>query len=166
MNSFSIEYTPGASDLDSLAFGETGAWWGAETILLVEDETIVRTAAAEALKSAGYNIVAASSAAEALSNCIPLCQRIDLLLTDMVMPGMSGLEMADKFKTLFPRGRILLMSGHTEQILAHTKAALGEPEDGIPCLAKPFSISVLARKVRETLDANPCIITDDSTMQS
>jgi len=155
LNPCSLECASPTSDVDSLAYAEIGARRGPETILLVEDDAIVRTAAGEVLASAGYNIVAASSAAEALSNCIQVSQGIDLLLVDMVMPGMSGLDLADKFKILFPRGRVLLMSGHAEQVVAHTRIAYRRPDDAIACLAKPFSGSVLMKKVRETLDAKP-----------
>jgi CheY-like chemotaxis protein len=149
-----ISASPTASDVESLTFAETGARRGSETILLVEDEAIVRMAAAEVLASAGYNVVTAGSAAEALSKSFQLSQGIDLMLTDMIMPGMSGLDLADKFKILFPRSRILLMSGHAEQIVAHTGIAYGESDNVIPCMAKPFSVSMLMQKVRETLDAN------------
>jgi DNA-binding NtrC family response regulator len=127
-----------------------GLWCGPETILLVEDETFVRKATAEALESAGYRLVIASSAAEALEAYRQSFRLVDLLLTDVVMPGMSGHHLAARFESLCPRARVLLMSGHQEQLAEFDPFRYGKK-----CLAKPFSIRTLLRKVREVLDASP-----------
>jgi CheY-like chemotaxis protein len=78
-----------------------------ETILLVEDEAFVRKATAEVLESAGYGLLVAGSAAEALEICRQGCRPVDLLLADVVMPGMSGRELALEFKISCPRARVL-----------------------------------------------------------
>ena len=123
---------------------------GPETILLVEDEAFVRQAAAEALESAGYRLLIAGSAAEALEAYRNCFRPVDLLLADLVMPGMSGRELAAEFEGLSPGTRILLMSGYTEQLAACEPSRYGKK-----WLAKPFSIHTLLRAVREALDTNP-----------
>jgi len=98
---------------------------------------------------AGYRLLIAGSAAEALEayrKCFP----VDLLLADVVMPGMSGHELAAKFEGLSPGTRILLMSGYAEQL-----AVCQSSPHARKWLAKPFSIHTLLRAVREALDTNP-----------
>lgn len=124
-------------------------WRELETILLVEDEAFVRKAAAEALESAGYRLMIAGSPAEALELCRESCQTVDLLLTDVVMPGMSGHELAAKFERSWPQSRVLLMSGYVERLPQWGSSAYGNAY-----LAKPFSTQTLLKKVRELLDAN------------
>lgn len=102
------------------------------------------------VESAGYRLVIATSAAEAFEACRRNSRPVDLLLADVVLPGMSGRDLADEFETLCPRARVLLMSGHAEQL-----AGCGQSRHGEKCLAKPFSIRVLLKRVREALDANP-----------
>ena len=139
------------SDPENLvAFAEAGQSCGPETILLVEDEVFVRRATAEALESAGYRLVVANSAANALEAYRSCLQPVDLLLTDIVMPGMSGRDLAAEFASLCPRARIMLMSGHAEQL-----AGSGLPRHGKNWLAKPFSIHNLLSRVREVLATNP-----------
>jgi CheY-like chemotaxis protein len=120
-----------------------------ETILLVEDEALVRQATAEVLQSAGYRVVIAESATRAWAAYRERTEPLDLLLADVVMPGMSGHELAHQFLTLFPRVRILLMSGYAEQFALCTLSPNSKSY-----LAKPFSISTLLKKVREVLDNN------------
>jgi two-component system, cell cycle sensor histidine kinase and response regulator CckA len=129
----------------------TGIWpaLGPETILLVEDEAFVREAAAEALESAGYRLLIAGSAAEALAAYRGCFRPVDLLLADVVMPGMSGRDLAAEFAGLCPRTRILLMSGYAEQLAAC------QPSPYKKWLAKPFSTRTLLRAVREALNTNP-----------
>lgn len=129
---------------------EPGCWGGPETILLVEDEGFVRKVAAEVLESAGYKLVIARSSAEALGAYRQLSNPVDLLLADIVMPGMSGRELAAEFEGLCPRMRVLLMSGYAGQ-LAWCQVS---PYDK-PYLAKPFSVQTLLKRVREILDTNP-----------
>jgi len=127
-------------------------WRKLETILLVEDEAFVRKAAAEVLESAGYRLMIAGSPAEALELCRESCETVDLILADVVMPGMSGHELAAKFEKLCPRSRVLLMSGYTES--RHAERLPQRSSHGNGYLAKPFSTQTLLKKVRELLDAN------------
>lgn len=103
------------------------------------------------LSEAGYTVILAESGAEALEKARAFDGRIHLLLTDVVMQGMSGQELAEKFHALVSRGRVLFMSGYTENAIVHQ----GVLDPGIPFLQKPFSRIVLLRKVRETLDQEP-----------
>jgi len=118
-----------------------------ETILLVEDEAFVRKVTAEVLESAGYRLIIAGSAAEALEACHGFPASPDLLVADIVMPGMSGRQLAAKLETYYPRVRILLMSGYAEQLGRGELSPYGREY-----LAKPFSISTLLTRVREVLD--------------
>ena len=122
---------------------------GAETILLVEDEQAVRGLAARILRELGYTIIEASNGEEAM---LISAQRatgdIHLLLTDVVMPQMSGRLLTDMIRTARPEIRILYSSGYTDNALVHH----GALEPGTAFLQKPFSPSTLARKVREVLD--------------
>lgn len=145
-----IETMPAAT-IPGAAFVEPAPWGGPETILLVEDEGFVRKVTAAVLESAGYKLVIACSAAEALEAHRRLSTPIDLLLADVVMPGMSGCDLAAEFQSLRPRIRVLLMSGYTVQLAWCHLSPYAKTY-----LAKPFSVRVLLRKVREVLDANPC----------
>jgi DNA-binding NtrC family response regulator len=116
-----------------------------ETILLVEDEAFVRNALAEALVGAGYQIVIAATATEALKACSG--ENVDLLLTDVVLPGMNGCELAGEFQIVFPRAAILLMSGYTERFVLKEQSA-----HALEYLAKPFSISILLERIRKVLN--------------
>jgi two-component system, cell cycle sensor histidine kinase and response regulator CckA len=129
-------------------------WRKLETILLVEDEAFVRKAAAEVLESAGYRLMIAESPAEALELSRQYSGTFDLLLADIVMPGMSGHELAAKFEKLCPRPRVLLMSGYAESAYAERSARHGRSLYSSGYLAKPFSTETLLQKVRELLDAN------------
>jgi CheY-like chemotaxis protein len=129
------------------AFAAAGQWGGPETILLVEDEAFIRKVTAEVLESAGYKLVIARSAADALEAYRECPWPLDLLLADIVMPGMSGLELAADLESLCPRHRVLLMSGYVEQLACCELSACGKDY-----LAKPFSTRMLLRKVREVLD--------------
>lgn len=145
-----IESMASAETMIGPALAQAGAWAGTETILLVEDEAFVRKATAEVLESAGYKLVIAGSAAEALEAYCKCSDAVDLLLADVVMPGMSGRELATEFTSLHPRGRVLLMSGYAEQ-LALSESSLG----GKNYLAKPFSMPTLLQRVREVLGPHP-----------
>jgi len=124
-----------------------GQWGGPETILLVEDEAFIRKVTAEVLESAGYRLVIARSAAEALEAYRGCSWPLDLLLADIVMPGISGLELATELEGFYPHARVLLMSGYVEQLARCELSSRGKDY-----LAKPFSIRMLLRKVREVLD--------------
>jgi two-component system, cell cycle sensor histidine kinase and response regulator CckA len=122
---------------------------GSETILLVEDEEIVRGLAEELLRSAGYDVIAASGGDEALSIASRHPGRIDLLLTDMVMPGMSGLQIAERLTAHHPQARVMYMSGFPGEIAIGDRERLGSA----PFLSKPFNRQTLVRHVRDALDA-------------
>jgi PAS domain S-box-containing protein len=121
---------------------------GQETILLVEDEGLVRRLAVSALSSYGYQVLAASSGREALQKAAAHVGPIHLLATDVIMPGMSGPNLALEFKRSRPDARILYMSGFTDE----TIAPHGVVKPGLSLLRKPFNPEGLARKVREVLD--------------
>ncbi len=121
---------------------------GSETILLVEDEDLVRTLVQTALQNEGYTILKASHGAEALSLCAEHPGGIDLLLTDVIMPQMSGRELAEQLKTLYPALKILFISGYTDDAVVRHGLLAAEVE----FLSKPFEMNKLAAKVREILD--------------
>jgi CheY-like chemotaxis protein len=123
---------------------------GTETILLAEDEGFVRKATTEVLQAAGYKLMTARTGAEAMDACRQLSEPIDLLLADIVMPGMSGRDLASEFEILSPHARVLLMSGYAGQL-----SRCHMSPHGRNCVAKPFSVHTLLRKVREVLDTNP-----------
>lgn len=117
-----------------------------QTILLVEDEAFVRKVAADVLESAGYKVLIAATATEAFEVYRRRSDAVDLLLCDVVLPGMSGPVLAVEFQRLCPRARILLMSGYAEQL-----ARCDRSGDGRKYLAKPFSVGTLLRRVHEAL---------------
>lgn len=121
---------------------------GAETILLVEDADLVRKLAREVLESSGYRLLEASQAKIALQICQEHKERIHLLLTDVVMPEMSGRELANRLVSLHPEMSVLYMSGYTEDTIVHH----GVLEEGINFIQKPFSPDALALKVRAVLE--------------
>jgi len=121
---------------------------GSETVLLVEDEAALRSLAQEILRDQGYKVIAAGSGAEALDLARSHPAPIDLLVTDVVMPGMDGRELADRLGPVHPETRCLFMSGYTDDAVVRR----GVREEGMPFLQKPFTIDALALKVREVLD--------------
>ncbi len=122
---------------------------GSETILLVEDEEQVRTVVVGVLRRQGYHVIPAQNAGEALLLCERHPGKIDLLLTDVVMPQMSGPELAKRLATTRPEVRVLCMSGYTDDsIVRH-----GVLETGVAFIQKPITPALLTRKVREVLDA-------------
>jgi PAS domain S-box-containing protein len=122
---------------------------GSETILLVEDSAQVREVARRILAKRGYHVLVASSPAEALTVINQPDTQIHLLLTDLVMPQMSGRELADEFAVSRPDARILFMSGYTDDAALRNGAATA----GTPYLQKPFTPDGLAAKVRQVLDS-------------
>lgn len=121
---------------------------GIETVLLAEDEEVVRRFAREILSGNGYKVLEAGNGREALLLSEAHRGEIHLLLTDVVMPKIGGRELADRIRTLRPELRILYMSGFTDDAILRDRVL----EDGIPFLQKPFTPEGLARKVREVLD--------------
>jgi CheY-like chemotaxis protein len=120
---------------------------GDETILLVEDETVVRQLVAEILENAGYTVLPAADGPSALELLRRHSDPINLLLTDVVMPGMSGPEVAAAVTSMRPGTEVLYMSGYTDSAIGHH----GVLEPGIAFLQKPFSADDLTRKVRSLL---------------
>jgi PAS domain S-box-containing protein len=121
---------------------------GKETILLVEDETSVRGLACAILDRLGYKVLRAANGIEA----IQIAQRhggpIDLLLTDVVMPGMNGRELAERLLRTHPEMKVLYASGYTEDVIVHR----GVLEEHLHFIGKPYSLHSLSEKIRETLD--------------
>ncbi len=121
---------------------------GQETILLVEDEIMVRTLARDVLALYGYQVLTANSE-EAEALCRSHQGEIDMLLTDVVMPVISGRELAERLALVRPHMKVLYMSGYTDNIIVHH----GVLKPGIAFLQKPFTPDALTRKVRSVLDA-------------
>jgi two-component system cell cycle sensor histidine kinase/response regulator CckA len=122
---------------------------GAETILLVEDAGPLRKLAHALLEQNGYHVLAAEHGAEALKIAEQKIRHIDLLLTDVIMPGMTGRELADRLVGQQAGLRVLYMSGYTDSAIADQ----GVLEPGTYLLHKPFTEEALIQKVREVLDA-------------
>jgi PAS domain S-box-containing protein len=121
---------------------------GSETILLVEDEVTVRQLAREYLESQGYTVIEAADAAAAMQLSQAHKHPIHLLLTDVIMPGMNGRELASHLSPRRPEMKVLYMSGYTENAIGHN----GTLDAGIILLQKPFTLPALKVKVREVLD--------------
>ena len=120
---------------------------GHETVLVVEDEEHVRNLTSEILDLQGYTVMPSACGADALSICLEQNSKIDLMITDAVMPGISGVDLAAEVRNLYPKIKVLLMSGYTD----HPFGEMGLPE-GIHFIQKPFSPHKLANKVRMILD--------------
>jgi two-component system cell cycle sensor histidine kinase/response regulator CckA len=122
---------------------------GSETILLVEDEEVVRSYIRAILQDHGYKVLVAQDGSEALRIALQHNGPIHLLLTDVVMPQMSGRLLVQRLSPLRPAMKVFYMSGYTEGAIVHH----GVLEPGAAFIEKPFTIESLARKVREILDA-------------
>jgi CheY-like chemotaxis protein len=122
---------------------------GTEHILLVEDEPSVRAVAGRILSSAGYRVTPAANGTEALANFAAADPPVDLVVTDLVMPGIGGRELADRLRSLRPELRVLYTSGYTDdEVLLR-----GVAEEGVHFIPKPASRPEMLQKVREALDA-------------
>ncbi|AKJ63542.1 PAS domain S-box protein [Kiritimatiella glycovorans] len=121
---------------------------GGETILLVEDDTSVLQFGSTMLAQLGYEVLTAHGGDEALTVLADHNEQVDLMLTDVVMPGMSGKDLAGKVQRLHPGIKVLYMSGYTANAIAHHHVL----DEGVRFIPKPFSIQTLAERVRETLD--------------
>jgi len=122
---------------------------GNETILVVEDEEEVRKLVARSLKKQGYKVLEASQGKEVFSLCEEQGGPIHLMVTDVVMPEMTGVELAKHIKQVYPEMKVLYMSGYNSDRVAIDCENLGK---GIEFIQKPFTVYNLARKVREVLD--------------
>jgi PAS domain S-box-containing protein len=121
---------------------------GTETILVVEDEADLRELTRIFLEGYGYRVLQASSAEQAIEATERYGERIDLLLTDVIMPGMSGRRLAEDVLSRRPQTKILYMTGYTDDMVVQHRVL----EPGVQLLQKPFSKAELAVKVRATLD--------------
>ena len=124
---------------------------GTETILLVEDETNLRYLARQFLEKQGYRVIEAADGAVAMQIAVAHEGVIHLLLTDVIMPGMNGRELAQRVSEIRPNTKVLYMSGYTENVIGHN----GTLDAGVRLLQKPFTLSSLKSKVREVLDSTP-----------
>ncbi len=121
----------------------------AETILLVEDEDFVRNVTSEVLEMAGYKVLQASNAAEGIKLFDRHAGDVHLLVTDVIMPGMNGRDLALTLKGNCPELRTIYMSGYTQNIVLQD----GDSDETPAYLQKPFSLETLVQKVREVLES-------------
>src|SRR5579864_4453294 len=135
---------------------------GTETILLVEDEANLRYLARQYLEKQGYKVIEAADGAVAMQIAVAHEAVIHLLLTDVIMPGMNGRELAQRISEIRPNVKILYMSGYTENVIGHN----GTLDVGVHLLQKPFNLRDLKGKVREVLDATPTPPEVDMSTQS
>jgi PAS domain S-box-containing protein len=124
---------------------------GTETILLVEDEANLRYLARQFLEKQGYRVIEAADGAVAMQIAVAHEAVIHLLLTDVIMPGMNGRELAQRISEIRPNVKILYMSGYTENVIGRN----GTLDAGIRLLQKPFTLRDLNSRVREVLDSTP-----------
>jgi len=134
---------PSAQDAPKAAFRD-------ETVLVVEDDDSVRQMTVDALGELGYRVHAASGGEQAI-RAFETLERIDILFTDVVMPGMSGRQLADELLARNPRLKVLYTTGYTRNAIVHN----GVLDLGVTVLPKPFSVEELATKIRAVLDAEP-----------
>jgi CheY-like chemotaxis protein/two-component sensor histidine kinase len=121
---------------------------GSETVLVIEDDDMVRDLAVSVLQNQGYNVLSAASGVQCLEMLQAYRGPFDLLLTDVIMPDLNGKELYEKVLRSYPKVRVLYMSGYTGNVISHH----GVLEGGVAFLQKPFSAQGLCLKVREVLD--------------
>jgi two-component system, cell cycle sensor histidine kinase and response regulator CckA len=124
---------------------------GTETILLVEDDPQLRQLSSSVLAHCGYKMLVASSPEEGIEICRSNHRDIRLLVTDVVMPGMNGRQLAEQIQQVSPNVKVLYISGYTSNAIVH----YGVLDPGLSFLPKPFTLSALVAKVREVLDSGP-----------
>lgn len=120
---------------------------GTGTILLVEDDDMLCRVTRQSLESLGYTVMAATSPAGALAILDGSCPAFDLLLTDVVMPGMNGRQLSEIVSSRFPEIRVVFMSGYASDAIVHR----GVLQDGVHFIQKPFSVSALAKLISEVM---------------
>jgi PAS domain S-box-containing protein len=148
-SSFKVYFPRVADQAETLTRADVPApLGGKETVLVVEDEEMVRSLAVKLLTRLGYEALAAGDGDEALVLAKHHEGPIDLLLTDVVMPHMNGRELAAKLAELRPGIKVLYTSGYTQNLIAHH----GVLDEGVQLVAKPYSLNTLAARVREALD--------------
>ena len=123
---------------------------GNATVLLVEDEPMILRMGEVILQSLGYKVLAAGSPEDAICIAEKHSGEFDLLMTDVVMPGMNGMEVAKKLLSIYPHVRCLFMSGYPADMIDHN----GILDEGIHFIKKPFSRRELADRIREVLVKN------------
>ena len=121
---------------------------GSETILVVEDDTDVRTYLAETLRTLNYRVITSNSAQAALSILIQDDRRVDLMLTDVVMPGLDGRELGRRAQALRPNLPVLYLTGYSRNAVIHH----GRLDEGVDLLQKPVTQPQLAARIRAMLD--------------
>ena len=146
---FSIYFprTDEACDLTVAPRRDASALHGSETILLVEDDESVRRFTQTLLENSGYTVIGASGGMEALGAMETAGPGVSLLVTDVVMPQMSGKELAQKLLRAYPGLRVLYLSGYTGNAIVHH----GMLDPGIDFIQKPFNSQELLTKIREIL---------------
>jgi len=140
--------TEGGTRKQQATIGAEMVAGGSETILIAEDEPDLRDLARIFLEGYGYKVLEAESAAQAIQTADSFEGSIDLLLTDVIMPGMSGRQLAESVMSRRPQTRIVYMTGYTDDMVVQHKVL----EPGVKLLQKPFGKVELALKVRSTLD--------------
>ncbi|HEY5218371.1 MAG TPA: response regulator, partial [Gemmatimonadaceae bacterium] len=137
--------TPGARPEEPSRHGDLQ---GHETILIAEDEPGIRALLVRVLNSRGYTVIAEESGERALQRATEHAGRVDLLVTDVVMPGMTGPELARRLADVHPETAALFLSGYTDEVVLKMGVAAGN----VAFLQKPFTHSVFLAKAREVLD--------------
>ena len=131
---------------------------GTETVLLVEDDWQLRQLISSILAHCGYKLLVAGTGDEGLALCKSRPSDIQLLVTDVILPGMNGRQLAERVKDISPQTRVLYISGYTNNVIVHH----GVLDAGLWFLPKPFSVAALAAKVREVLDSSPDALKSNS----
>jgi two-component system cell cycle sensor histidine kinase/response regulator CckA len=146
-------YLPRATEgagVDSGARPRSAATRGSETVLVVEDDEPVRRLARRSLEGAGYTVLQAASPLEALELAARHTGPLDLLLTDVMMPDLTGRQLADRLTASRPGLAVLFMSGYAEDAIVHH----GRLDPDTAFLQKPFASEALTQKVRAILDGH------------
>ncbi|RJQ56366.1 MAG: response regulator [Nitrospiraceae bacterium] len=150
-STFSIYFPVTAGETEEIAGTKAeGAVTGKETILVVDDEPLLRDIIAGMLAPLGYEVFEAGCAEEALKISEEYAGSIDLLLTDVIMPGMNGKKLADIMIKRYPGIKVIFMSGYTDDVIARH----GVLDEGIVLIQKPVAEKVLTGRIREVLDSD------------